>query len=371
MCPPSFRVPRATDLGLPVSGAVRRALQATLCVVVLFTAYLLQQRFVPFLSLRAFNEAVKSIASRPKSVMSLAGTVPDGDHDTTAPAPTASEQAAGRGRRPTANASGANVRSYGGVTVTVRRKSSWFEPDAEDIMRLRSMHFKLHDRRQWLHNATVLAGIMMQRVMEDYNHLESTFLISGMLVLLAGLVFNGRGFRAGTAPYHLLTACVVFIVIAATVSFVVLIAVELYKSFRDAHLHAALRAAETASIESALRAGVRSRKRACTEQVTVVRDTVTNLQPAGVDDGRSYQSAASVDADGSAFVVDNPLRRTTSGMTPAPGGSAEHPNPRARAALMPQLEGSPSVIPSRLQRVRAAQRRVPSNRLDKHKLEEE
>jgi hypothetical protein len=230
---------------LPLTSLGASALQAALCVVVLFTAYVLQQRLAPFLSLRAFNNAVKSAAERLKPASSKLDV--EGDSvaaKTVRPSP---------GLSPTPLLGKSRARRTAG-----RRKSTWFEPDPEDIARLRNANVR---ERLRLQNAIVFVGVVMQRVMEDYNHLESTYLISGMVVLLAGLVFNGGGFRVGSVPYQMLTVVVAAVVIGATIAFVVLLAVELYKSFRDADLHAALRAEEAASIETSLRTGMRSKQR--------------------------------------------------------------------------------------------------------------
>jgi hypothetical protein len=220
------------------------SLQAALCVVVLFTAYVLQQRLAPFLSLRAFNDAVKSAAERLKPASSKLDVECDSvAAKTVRPSPIPRLGLGGQSR----------ARRTAG-----RRKSTWFEPDPEDIARLRNANVR---ERLRLHNAIVFVGVVMQRVMEDYNHLESTYLISGMVVLLAGLVFNGGGFRVGSVPYQMLTVVVAAVVVGATVAFVILLAVELYKSFRDADIHAALRAEEAAFIETSLRTGMRSKQR--------------------------------------------------------------------------------------------------------------
>ncbi len=334
--------------------------QATLCAVVLFTAYVLQQRFAPFLSLRAFNEAVKSVAEQGK------------------PAP--SKRVAGAAHALWAGSHGPRPGVQPRRRQPQRRKSSWFEPDAADIARLRNGH--VLDRLR-LSNASVLVGVVMQRVMEDYNHLESTYLVSGMLVLLAGLVFNGRGFPAGSVPYHFLTAAVAFIVISATVTFVVLIAVELYKSFRDADLHAALRAAEAASIETSLRSGVRSRNcdGGAVDSPGLVGGTACGdlAVSTGDDDGNTCAAFSAVETRPGEFAVENPLRHQTRGRGGA--GAAAHADARggtavprlalppgvtlgrgATSAMPPLPRGSPGT-PSRLRRVRAAQRPVLSARV--------
>ncbi len=361
--------PRIANAGMP---CVLCALQATLCAVVLYTAYVLQQRFVPFMSLRAFNDATaKIVAARQQA----ATTARDGG---------GAADAAAMG----------SLRKLHGVPSQTRlrgRRRSWFEPDPDAVLQLRSAH--LLDRLR-LRNASVLVGLVMQRVMEDYNHLESTFLISGMLVLLAGLVFNGGGFRVGSAPHHLLTAAVASIVIGATVTFVVLIAVELYKSFRDADLHAALRAAEAASVESALRSGVRSKQRevsssradrlgwGATSRARTAADAAASDGGGGSD--TTAPSAVMGASAAGGFAVENPLRQQTrrraeldddAGRAGSPvwgdvaGGSDTGPSREASlgrgrgvVALPPPRAPESLGVPARLQRVRAAQRPVLSAR---------
>jgi hypothetical protein len=332
-------------------------LQAALCVVVLFIAYVLQQRLVPFLSLRAFNNAVKTAAGRLK------------------PASSNGPLAAGAAQSPGLMVSRPRVHGDKGRArrTAGRRKSTWFEPDPEDIARLRNANVR---ERLRLHNALVFVGVVMQRVMEDYNHLESTYLISGMLVLLAGLVFNGGGFRVGSVPYHLLTAAVAGIVVFATVAFVVLLAVELYKSFRDAALHAAMRTAEAASIETTLRTGVRSKLRglegsAARSDKVGASTTVTE----GVDGAYTRPSGMGN------FVVENPLRPRGSrdtrgaavGVAVLAGMGVDSPvaephtpqaahGDRHAAAPPPPVSRQVLLPPTRSHRVLAAQRPVVAAR---------
>ncbi len=345
--------------------------------MLLLTAYVLQQRFAPFLSLRLFNQAVESVA--------IAGRV----KASTTPAARVSHRSEPRAVARVATST---------VVGRARRKSSWFEPDTDAIVRLRAS--RVRDRFR-LQNASVVLGLVMQRVMEDYNSLESTYLVSSMMILLSGMVFRARGFHVGTAGYQLLTAAVVLIVIVATVMFVLLLAIELYKSFRDAGLHAALRDAEAASIESALRMGVRSKQQRDRERD---RDRDGDRDGDGAsgpgsrscgddrdhahrdaDDSGSLVGGARVDTvgtskDSSAFVVDNPLRtsmhRKNRVGASASGPVAGHAGARTAGGPSPAMRAPPTGAPAfsdspnsamkstRVQRVRVAQRPVLSTRVD-------
>jgi hypothetical protein len=228
--------------------------------MLLFFAYVLQQRFVPFLSLRTYLAAVSRMATQmaaqkrdavveTANVLATLNPVRRGRSPLSAPAPSAAVK-----------------------HVAPMHRRAWFEPGAQDLSQLRTSSVL---GRLRLRNAVVLVGVAMQRVMADYNNLESTYLITALLVLIAGMVFQSNGFPEGTPGYHIVSALVALIIIFATLSFILLLGVELYKSFRDAELHAALRASEAASVEAALRQGVRSRRELFvqkTKRLAVARD---------------------------------------------------------------------------------------------------
>ena len=99
--------------------------------------------------------------------------------------------------------------------------------------------------------------IMMARKLvtslPNYNTLESTFLVASMLILLAGMVFISNGFGVGSIGYNVLTWCVASVIGGATVTFVGLVVVEVYRSIRHSKQHVADRAREADALEQAMK----------------------------------------------------------------------------------------------------------------------
>ncbi len=82
--------------------------------------------------------------------------------------------------------------------------------------------------------------------------LESCFLVSAVLVLVAGMVFSADGFSRGSTGYDPLTALVSGILIVATATFAVLLAFEVYRSVKFAEAHALARQLEEEAMEEAV-----------------------------------------------------------------------------------------------------------------------
>jgi hypothetical protein len=82
--------------------------------------------------------------------------------------------------------------------------------------------------------------------------LESCFLVSAALVLMAGMVFSADGFTPGSTGYNLLTALVSATIVIATATFTVLLAFEVYRSVKYAEAHALARQVEKEAVEEAL-----------------------------------------------------------------------------------------------------------------------
>jgi hypothetical protein len=91
-----------------------------------------------------------------------------------------------------------------------------------------------------------------RKALSDYNNLESTFLISAELILLSGMVFYSRGFAKGSVGYVLLTVVVAVLIVSCSVTFATLVVAEVYRSFRDAAQHEALRQLEVERNEHAM-----------------------------------------------------------------------------------------------------------------------
>jgi hypothetical protein len=83
----------------------------------------------------------------------------------------------------------------------------------------------------------------------DYNGLETAFVMSAMLVLLSGMVFNSTAFSVGSPGYVVLTVVVCGVVIGTVVAFVSLVAFEVYRAVRFSGIHEAARLAESAATE--------------------------------------------------------------------------------------------------------------------------
>jgi hypothetical protein len=87
----------------------------------------------------------------------------------------------------------------------------------------------------------------------DYNTLESAFIICSVVILMSGLVFSSGAFTPGTFGYYVLEVLVCLIVGGSSVSFSSLVAMEVYRSFKNSHLHDASRRAEIDAMEQVLR----------------------------------------------------------------------------------------------------------------------
>jgi hypothetical protein len=86
-----------------------------------------------------------------------------------------------------------------------------------------------------------------------HQMLESCFLVSANLVLMAGMVFSSGGFARGTTGYTLMTIAVAVTIIGATGAFLVLLTFEVYRSVKFAQAHVLARRVEEEAVEEALR----------------------------------------------------------------------------------------------------------------------
>jgi hypothetical protein len=105
----------------------------------------------------------------------------------------------------------------------------------------------------WRH---VLAAFMRAAVYTgkiDYNHLETTFLVIAITILLIGMVFFSRGFVPGSIGYMLLTAIAASIISLSTSAFVILLAFEVYRSLKVSTLDSYARQLEADKLEVVMR----------------------------------------------------------------------------------------------------------------------
>ena len=96
----------------------------------------------------------------------------------------------------------------------------------------------------------VKAGVYMGLV--DYNHLETSFLLASMAVLVSGMVFASDGMSPSLLAYVLLAASTIIIIVTSTTAFVGLLVFEVYRSFKFAALNDAVRAVEADRVVTSL-----------------------------------------------------------------------------------------------------------------------
>jgi hypothetical protein len=89
----------------------------------------------------------------------------------------------------------------------------------------------------------------------DYNHLESSFLISAVTILMLGMVFSSKGFQPGSVGYNMLTFVTAALIVASSVIFASLLSFEVYRSLKLSTLDAVARQLEVARAETALTGG--------------------------------------------------------------------------------------------------------------------
>jgi hypothetical protein len=82
--------------------------------------------------------------------------------------------------------------------------------------------------------------------------LEGSFLVSAVLVLVAGMVFSADGFTPGSTGYNLLTVAVAGTILSATAAFALLLSFETYRSVKYAEAHLLARRVEEEAVEEAL-----------------------------------------------------------------------------------------------------------------------
>jgi hypothetical protein len=110
-------------------------------------------------------------------------------------------------------------------------------------------------RSSMVHGVTNLRKELRQlatSVLQDYNNLESTFLITALMILLSGMVFLSRGFPPGSVAFFVMTVLVAVVIVSCVAAFVALLSYEVFRSFRDARLHAQERQVEADRMEQLL-----------------------------------------------------------------------------------------------------------------------
>jgi hypothetical protein len=82
--------------------------------------------------------------------------------------------------------------------------------------------------------------------------LEGCFLVSAVLILVAGMVFTSGGFPPGSTGYRLLSIVVALTIIVATLAFLLLLGFEIYRSLKLSEAHGLARRVEEEAVEEAL-----------------------------------------------------------------------------------------------------------------------
>ena len=87
----------------------------------------------------------------------------------------------------------------------------------------------------------------------DYNYLESSFLVCGVVILIAGMVFTSNGFDVGSVGYGVMTAVTATVILVCVAAFAGLLSFEIYRAVVLAVVHDMARVAEVEAIERSLR----------------------------------------------------------------------------------------------------------------------
>jgi hypothetical protein len=218
------------------------AFQASLSVSLMFTSYILQQRYSPFLLLRTV--AVSAVVPKGSSKPATNARVADSFNWALN---TSSHHRIVEYANPIhARAAAASAIAAKGNIVTVTR-SHW----PSRIVRARTrIRVAIAPAAVWLkelHARVFGVGAM------NYNHLENAFLVCSILILLSGMVFTSRGFAPESVGFVILTAVVAVVVIMSTVTFMTMVGVEVFRSFKNARLYEVARQVEIDAIEKRLR----------------------------------------------------------------------------------------------------------------------
>ena len=240
-------------------------LQASLSGAILFTAYVLQMRFQPFLSARLLSEDFLGMigVGRPRrgAVVRMPllrkadrSKMPAWMSSVDLAAPDVVQDVSGKGRaqlgRSKSVFSHDNPLASRAAIGGSKRKQSIARATAKGTLKTPSK--QTASSNPVLEKARSLAAIALQssavRVI-NYNSLESTFVMTAMFVLLSGMVFNSTAFTNGSPPYIVMTVIVCGIIICTVIAFAGLITFEVYRAIRYSGLHAVARTIESATIE--------------------------------------------------------------------------------------------------------------------------
>jgi hypothetical protein len=301
----------------------RAMLQAALSAGVLFTSYVLQVRFRPFLPILTVSESFLSLASMGRERRSA---VSQGLNMKSSPMTIVDATEVGGRRRLwyakvlvccRRNHRRSLVEGKRGVQGVVGTQSVDGEGGGIRLKHQRlgarpgsERSFSQHASSESARDAAIRAVKSTASRVIDYNGLETAFVMSAMLVLLSGMVFNSTAFSVGSPGYVVLTVVVCGVVIGTVVAFVGLVGFEVYRAIRFSGIHEAARLAESAATEQRVMAA------ANVNRGTRLDGTGKSSRRLDVGDVRTNRRAAS--GSSSAEVVSGkppraPLNRRTSG----------------------------------------------------------
>lgn len=243
---------------------IRTRLQASLSAAVLFASYVAQVHYRPFLPVKSVSDSFVQIvtlgkARRASKAAAALGSIPGStvpSNASSSPPPDMdpvwasavdmfadviadSEEVSSQ--KPTARPAL--------TTRASRRALIAREPSARRLPRQSSAGAGSSAANDAIRRAAALLSKAHVTRVIDYNNLESTFVLTAMLVLLGGMVFNSTAFSKGSVGYVFMTVVVVIIIIGTVLSFVALILFEVYRAIRYANVHAAAREMESAATE--------------------------------------------------------------------------------------------------------------------------
>ena len=106
--------------------------------------------------------------------------------------------------------------------------------------------------RRLSHLAQSHLHALMYTGVVNYNHLESAFLVSAVLIMMLGMVFSSKGIDPSSGLYALLAGITATIIVVAISSFVCLMVFEVFRSLKFIALNDIARKVEVERAEQAM-----------------------------------------------------------------------------------------------------------------------
>lgn len=137
---------------------------------------------------------------------------------------------------PKAAAAGASALPSDAPVAEASKRSLTLMDSARDALMRHAAEASNSQEEEEARHAARVAAQSSLRFSFDYNALESSFLITSVLVLLGGIAFSSSALQRGSLMYILVVAVLCTLVILAIVSFGWMLIFELYRSLRFANL---------------------------------------------------------------------------------------------------------------------------------------